>query len=74
MDYLGIVISPLHLKIKKRLYSLAPTEHFTYRHTPFGLCNAPATFQRYMMAIFDDKNYYNGIQDNREHTIESKLR
>ena len=21
---------------------------------PFGLCNAPATFQRYMLAIFED--------------------
>ena len=26
---------------------------FAYRRMPFDLCNAPATFQRCMMAIFD---------------------
>nr|GEV15640.1 hypothetical protein [Tanacetum cinerariifolium] len=27
---------------------------FAYRRMPFGICNAPGTFQRYMMAIFYD--------------------
>ena len=27
---------------------------FAYRRMPFDLCNAPATFQRCMMAIFAD--------------------
>nr|GEW01154.1 reverse transcriptase domain-containing protein [Tanacetum cinerariifolium] len=31
-----------------------PYGTFAYRRMPFGLCNAPGTFQRYMMAIFYD--------------------
>ena len=31
-----------------------PFGTFAYTHMPFGLCNAPATFQRCMMAIFSD--------------------
>lgn len=27
---------------------------FSYIRIPFGLCNAPTTFQRYMQAIFSD--------------------
>nr|GEX18368.1 reverse transcriptase domain-containing protein [Tanacetum cinerariifolium] len=29
-------------------------ETFAYRRMPFDLCNAPGTFQRYMLAIFHD--------------------
>ncbi|GJR97649.1 reverse transcriptase domain-containing protein [Tanacetum coccineum] len=31
-----------------------PYGMFAYRHMPFGLCNAPGTFQRCMMTIFHD--------------------
>ena len=34
---------------------------FAYRRMPFGLCNAPTTFQRCMMAIFSD--LVEGIMD-----------
>ncbi|GKA84980.1 reverse transcriptase domain-containing protein [Tanacetum coccineum] len=34
--------------------TLLPYGTFAYRRMPFGLCNAPGTFQRCMMAIFHD--------------------
>ncbi|GJT26730.1 reverse transcriptase domain-containing protein [Tanacetum coccineum] len=45
--------SQLTQKIKKDKLT-CPYGTFAYRRMPFGLCNAPGTFQRCMMAIFHD--------------------
>ncbi|GKA17584.1 ribonuclease H-like domain-containing protein [Tanacetum coccineum] len=43
-----------------------PYGTFAYRRMPFGLCNAPATFQRCMTAIFHDmvKDFMEVFMDN----------
>ncbi|XP_014626075.1 uncharacterized protein [Glycine max] len=46
-----IVVDP---KDQEKTAFTYPFGVFAYRHMPFGLCNAPATFQRCIMAIFSD--------------------
>nr|GEX76585.1 reverse transcriptase domain-containing protein [Tanacetum cinerariifolium] len=49
--YLHISIDP---QDQEKTTFTCPYGTFAYRHMPFGLCNAPGTFQRCMMAIFHD--------------------
>nr|GEW72870.1 reverse transcriptase domain-containing protein [Tanacetum cinerariifolium] len=49
--YFQILIDP---KDQEKATFTCPYRMFAYCHMPFGLCNAPGTFQRCMMAIFLD--------------------
>ncbi|GJW58572.1 reverse transcriptase domain-containing protein [Tanacetum coccineum] len=50
-SYFQIPIDP---KDQEKTTFTCPYGTFAYRRMPFGLCNAPGTFQRCMMAIFHD--------------------
>jgi hypothetical protein len=62
-----------------------PYGTYAYRHMPFGLCNAPATFQRCMSVIFhgfceeivevfmDDFSFYGTSFDNCLHNLDKVL-
>nr|GFA38991.1 reverse transcriptase domain-containing protein [Tanacetum cinerariifolium] len=43
-----------HPKDQEKTTFTCPYGTFAYKHMPFGLCNAPGTFQRCMMATFHD--------------------
>nr|GEZ48909.1 hypothetical protein [Tanacetum cinerariifolium] len=45
---------PIDPKDQEKTTFTCPYGTFTYKRMPFGLCNAPGTFQRCMMAIFHD--------------------
>nr|GEV27974.1 reverse transcriptase domain-containing protein [Tanacetum cinerariifolium] len=45
---------PIDPQDQEKTTFTCPYGTFAYRRMPFGLCNAPGTFQRYMMAIFYD--------------------
>nr|GFB00215.1 reverse transcriptase domain-containing protein [Tanacetum cinerariifolium] len=45
---------PIDPKDQEKTTFTCPYETFAYKRMPFGLCNAPRNFQRFMMAIFHD--------------------
>ncbi|GJX84722.1 reverse transcriptase domain-containing protein [Tanacetum coccineum] len=51
LGYFQISIDP---QDQEKTTFTCPYGTFAYRRMPFGLCNAPGTFQRCMMAIFHD--------------------
>ena len=44
----------IDLKDQEKTTFTFPYGTFAFRWMPFGLCNAPSTFQRCMMPIFSD--------------------
>nr|GFA97090.1 reverse transcriptase domain-containing protein [Tanacetum cinerariifolium] len=52
--FLGYFQIPINPKDQGKTTFMCPYGTFAYKRMPFGLCNAPGTFQRCMMAIFHD--------------------
>ncbi|GJV06576.1 reverse transcriptase domain-containing protein [Tanacetum coccineum] len=50
----GYIQIPIDPKDQEKTTFTCPYGTFAYLRMPFGLCNAPGTFQRCMMAIFHD--------------------
>jgi len=53
--YLGYNQIEIALEDQGKTTFTCPFGTFAYRMMPFGLCNAPAMFQRSMLSIFSDK-------------------
>ena len=83
--YSGFSQIPVHSDDQKKTTFTCPYGTFAYRRMPFGLCNAPATFQRCMSAIFhgfceeivevfmDDFSVYGTSFDHYLHNLDKVL-
>jgi hypothetical protein len=52
--YSGFMQISIHPDDQHKTTFTCPYGMFAYRRMPFGLCNAPASFQRCMMAVFSE--------------------
>nr|GEU99138.1 reverse transcriptase domain-containing protein [Tanacetum cinerariifolium] len=53
-SFSGYFQIPINPRDQKKTTFTCPYGTFAYRRMPFGLCNAPGTFQRCVLAIFHD--------------------
>lgn len=52
--YSGFLQIPIHPSDQDKTTFTCPYGTFAYRRLPFGLCNAPGTFQRCVLSIFSE--------------------
>nr|GEY05615.1 reverse transcriptase domain-containing protein [Tanacetum cinerariifolium] len=53
-EFSGYFQIPIDPQDREKTTFACPYGTFAYRRMPFGLCNAPGTFERYMIVIFHD--------------------
>ena len=59
--YPGFLQIPIHPNDQDKTTFTCPYRTFAYRRLPFGLCNAPGTFERCAMSMFSDYKNNGGV-------------